>query len=378
MTMGIDQGRLRAWLERGMLNPQLPRVSQVILGHRTEAGTVATIDSWHYAKDQALPVTDDIIFQIDESSSQWADNSGEGLHRFVVQMYHGENPVAWDTVFPFQKLGRAPEAGPNEFGFATEGATQKGLMGQLMRHNEALQGNFMKLVEFNQRFMMHTISGLQTRMGEMEKRHWDSVQLYEDLLDRRQERELKNIESANRMQRWNRITEILGGVLPLLAAKVLGGPLAVGALPHSATNGGPAMEALRQVALSIRDDQVAAIMPILTTEQNLALMQLRELVAEDQQVRDQAEEASRHIATTSRDDVVRQREQREAEEGSSADSSGGDDGGGMPPPMEPVPPPPDPGPPPIPTAPPHIQVGTTPAPKKMRGGGSSKGKGKKK
>lgn len=356
---------MRAWLERGILTPTLPRVSQVILGHRNEQGSVATIDSWQFAKEAPLPSPDDIIYNIEESSTSWADNSGEGLHRFIVQIYHGENPVPWDTVFPFQKMGHAPEAPQGEFGFSSDGATQKGLMGQLMRHNEALQGNFMKLVEYNQRFMMHTIGSLQSRMVDMEKRHWDSVQLYEDLLDRRQERELKNIESANKMQRWNRITEILSSALPLLVAKVLGGPLAVGALPHSAVNGGPAMDALRQVAMSIRDDQIAAIIPILSTEQNIALMQLRELVSEEQQVREQADEAARHIATTSRDDVLAARHQnQQAEQGEAGPEVVV---------HEEVPAPPeDPGPP-VPPRMSHIQIGD-PTPPKKRIKGSTKKK----
>lgn len=299
---GIEVDKFVRWYERGVAHPMLPRVSQIVIGHKNADGKSTTVDSIPFVEEQPLMEAMDAFHQIDEATTTWAENSGEGMHYFVLQMFHGKENVPWDTLFPFMKMGTSPSAELGEFGFSSEGPTGKGLMGQLMRHNEVLQGNFMKTVEFNQRFMIHIIQQQGGRLDAMEKRHWDSVQLYEDLLDRRQERELKNLTENAKTVRMNRLYEVLYAVIPLIGAKVLGGNMALGALPKQITNGGPAMDMVRSIMQTVTDDQIPGLMSLLKPDQVAAFMELYKMVQEEDQKRQAEDEAARHMTTTSKDD----------------------------------------------------------------------------
>jgi len=300
---GIDVDKFVRWYERGVAHPSLPRVTQIVVGHKNADGKTQTIDAIQFQEEVPLIEAMDAYHQLNESSTTWAENSGEGMHYFVLQMFHGKESVPWDSAFPFMMMGRSPDAEVGEFGFSSEGPTGKGLMGQLMRHNEALQGNFMKTVEFNQRFMIHLIQQQGHRLDTMEKRHWDSVQLYEDLLDRRQERELKNLTENAKMVRMNRLYEVLYAVIPLIGAKVLGGNMAMGAIPKQLTNGGPAMDLVRSIMNTVSDEQIPGLMGLLKPDQVAAFMELYNMVKEEDAKRMADDEQKRHMTTTSRDDV---------------------------------------------------------------------------
>ena len=300
---GIDVEKFVRWYDRGIGHPSLPRVTQIVVGHKNSDGKTQTIDAIQFADEQPLMEANDAYQQVNDSSTAWAENSGEGMHYFVLQMFHGKEQVPWDSAFPFMMMGRSPDAEIGEFGFSSEGPTGKGLMGQLMRHNEVLQGNFMKTVEFNQRFLVHVISQQGMRLDTMEKRHWDSVQLYEDLLDRRQERELKNLTENSKMVRMNRLYEVLYAIIPVIGAKVLGGNMAVGVLPKEIKNGGPAMDLVRSIMHTVTDEQIPNLMSTLKPDQVAAFMELYNMIKEEDTRRQEADEQARHMATTSRDDV---------------------------------------------------------------------------
>jgi len=322
MSGNFNETKCSRWIERGIIWPG-PRATQIVLGYRgaggEEGGSRATIgvDNWPFPEEQVAVDVMDLVNKIAEASQDFADGSGEGFHRFVLEMWHGEangKGTPWTVVYAFTRMGRATEGAELQAELAggggmTDPTTKAGFAAQQMRHNEQLHTRLIQKDEYMMRFMAAHVAQVTHQNIQLQQRYWEAISAHETMLDQRQERELRNLAAANKMSRFNRLWEVLYTVLPIIATKVLGRPELAMMLPKQVQEGGPVMTMVQQIIGGLEEDQIGALMGVLKPEQIAAFTELHGMILEMQAKKAEAEQAARHITATSKDDLP-QEEQR--------------------------------------------------------------------
>lgn len=322
MSGNFSETKCSRWIERGIIWPG-PRATLIVLGYRgvhggEEGGGSRTIgvDNWPFPEEQTAVDVMGLVNQIAEASQDFADGSGEGLHRFVLEMYHGDanaKGTPWNVVYAFTRMGRATEGAELQAelsgGGVNDPATKAGLTAQQMRHNEQLHTRLIQKDEYMMRFMAAHVSQVMHQNVQLQQRYWEAISAHETMLDQRQDRELKNMAAANKMARFNRLWEVLYTVLPIIATKILGRPELAMMLPKQVQEGGPVMTLVQQIIGGLEEEQIGSLMAVLKPEQVAAFAELHGMITEMQAKKAEAEQAARHITATSKDDLP-QNEQR--------------------------------------------------------------------
>jgi len=106
--------------------------------------------------------------------------------------------------------------------------TSKGIVTQLMRHNEKI----LKLTVQNMRETKDTLRGMLREQGEyvrtLEGNKLEQVKTYEELLDKKHVRDLEIRRELKKEKRWDEVGEFVKMGMPLLMAKFGGPALAAG------------------------------------------------------------------------------------------------------------------------------------------------------
>lgn len=313
---GLDAVKLAQWLRGAMMNPKLPRLEQIVLQHSFSSGDVKTAGVWDWNESEPLPRVEDLIQEITEKADDYANGVADGVVRYILEAYHKGNGQPWGNKLPFHVIARSPEAESAALG-KSEPATPAGVTAQLMRHLENREDKFNKLFDMVQKIFTKRDGDLQTRVDSYESRHLDTVRLYEDLLDRRHDRELNAVYRAKQDARHAKAWDLLFSIGPTIAAQILSPKMAM-ALPSQVTDGGPAMHIVRQFMKTIEDDQMGSLAGILKPEQTIMLLQLNDLVSKEVDRNNALEEEQKHIVPASADDMRRVRAERQASAPASA------------------------------------------------------------
>jgi hypothetical protein len=311
MGMAIDPVKLADWLRRATLSPKLPRIKQIEICQafpNSHELTTASVMDWD--EKEPIPKVEELLNDIVDRCETYANGKAEGTIRFMIQAYHGTSMEPWGTKFPCHVVARSPEAETASFG-ASEPATGQGLLSQLMRHIERREENANKKDDLVIRVLNKQIGDMQTKLDLFEGRHFDTIKLYEDLLDRKHERELNALFRSREDERKSKIWELVMSLGPMIASKFLD-PRIVAAMPAQVTNGGPAMAMVRQLVKTIRPEQMPQLMQSLSTEQTLILMELHNLVEQETAEEQKREEEMRNVVPASREGVQREREAAQA------------------------------------------------------------------
>lgn len=309
--MSIDPIKLSDWLRRAVLNPKLPRIRQIEICQAFPGRELKTVSVLDWDEKEAIPKIEEILIDVTDRCNSYAEGKAEGTIRFEIQAYHGTISSPWGTVFPCYIVARSPEAETASFG-QSEPATGQGLLAQLMRHIEKREETSVKAMDVVHRMYSKTIGDLQTKVELFESRHFDTIKLYEDLLDRKHDRELTALFRGREDERKAKIWDLVMSLGPMIASKFLD-PRLVAAMPSQITNGGPAMAMVRQLVKTIRPEQLPQLMQTLSTEQSMILMELHGLIEQEVVAEQEKENEMRNVVPASADSVRREREARSAE-----------------------------------------------------------------
>lgn len=190
-----------------------------------------------------------------------------GRQRYMVCAYYAASPGAVAESRVFNRYGGGEEDGEEEVD--SEGPTSRGLLTQLMRHNEA---NARAVVGQTQQILRAQGDMLEralARVSSMEERHGQAVQIYETLLTDRHTRELATKEHELKVRAWTEGFEKLSLLVPVLVNKAAG----VRLLPEPASVTNAIVESIVD---SITPEQAEKMAGVLTPEQMIALMSLVE------------------------------------------------------------------------------------------------------
>lgn len=305
--MSIDAVRLSDWLRMATTNPRLPRIRQIEICQTFPNNELTTASVLDWDESEPIPRVEDLIHDITTRCQNYAEGKAEGTIRFIVQAYHGKDHNPWGTKFPCYVVARSPEAETASFG-QSEPASPQGLLAQLMRHLEKREDMLVKVIETTGRQQTKIMADLQTKNDVYEGRHFDTIKLYEDLLDRKHDRELTALFRAREDQRKAKIWDLVMSLGPMIVSKFFD-PRLIAALPGQVTDGGPAMHMIRQLTKSIDQSQLPALMQALTPEQTMMLMELHRLVDAENERENKQEEEFKNVVPTSASEVRRQRDE---------------------------------------------------------------------
>lgn len=308
----IEPVKLSEWLRKAMHSPKLPPISQIVLSQTFPSGEQTSVQPWDWTDGEERPRVEEMIREITEAAETYANGKADGTIRFVLEAYHGNSLQPWGAKLPFFIVARSPEVETGMYG-ASEPATSGGLLGQLMRHLERREEQLNKTLDTTGKIQMKMMGDMQTRLTVFEERHFDTIKLYEDLLDRRHERELSAVYRAREDERKSKAWNLAFSLAPVVASQLLSPKLAA-ALPGQVTDGGPAMQIVRQLTKSLNEDQLPALASALQPDQLVMLMELHRIVASEVEARNQAEEQAKHVVPSSAEEMkARRRAQDEAD-----------------------------------------------------------------
>lgn len=233
-SAGLIESQIKDWVRRHVcaVSKDYGRCKKVMLRHlnleRKPAGDVHTINIASDPANEGTEIADRVINEIADHALRDANDMKSGVQTYGIYAYYTNDPN-----YAPRKIFRAaadeefdPESGPSE------PPTEKGLISQLMRHNEINSKNslvamgyiiqtFQKEIEqqrhMNQKFMDQQVENamiLQEVMNDAHKRR---------LEEKKTELEMSVVEG---------VFEHLKVVLPIVANKIAGKDIVPSAMPR--------------------------------------------------------------------------------------------------------------------------------------------------
>lgn len=255
------------------------------LRHGVTSGKGAPAASWGVTEWGEM-TPEEIASRVVSAAQEDASGLQGDKQRYILVAMEGERALERCT---FTILNDEEE--DNEGAAITsEQANPSGFAVQAMRHNEQLMKMSMSGFEATQRANIGTIRALVMRNDQMEEKHIVIMQLVEDLLSQRAERELVQLRESNKERRLDATFDKFALLLPAVANKLIGKKM----LPESTT---PAEEQIVAFMESMTPQQFEAMTKVFRPDQQVAMMTMYETARErrEQQAKEK-EEAQKKAA----------------------------------------------------------------------------------
>lgn len=259
MSLEVDLCR---WLSRELVKDRKDKpISKIVLRHAapgTKGNEVDTIDMQErtLSMDELPLLSEEIISRAQTD----ADGIG-GVQRYTVVLY-ALNEVRAALRWPFRIRANGDEF--DEAG--DESPNSKGLLSQLMRHNEAIA-----------KTMVHAVAGLTTVMARrlessdatitrLTDQHHKNMQLLEDAQSQQHTRDMELLTTEANESRKNQMFEKLSLLVPVMINKLAGQKVMAA--------DDPAAMMLKSFSESITPEQFKTIQATLKPEQLIVLGQI--------------------------------------------------------------------------------------------------------
>lgn len=213
-----------------------------------------------------------LVTDIETAAHDDAEGLAAGVQRYKLLIYCKHQS------HPFRRIAFRMSAGhdeEDEIGL-TEGPNPKGLLGQMMRHNEALMRTAVMGANQTIGMLVRQNSSQANQMEILLRDRRADYETMEELKSQHHERDLMSMESENREKRFQMMFEKASILVPALVNRVSGQKL----LPESST---PFREMVRGLVESMDGDQLGKIMPHLRSDQQLAFMEIFESMRQEEQ-----------------------------------------------------------------------------------------------
>lgn len=203
-------------------------------------------------------------------------------NRYVVQAYRAANDEP-DSSHAFVLRGRAS---PNYMlGNDTDAPTERGERGQMLRHNQQMHQLIMQVSEGSVGRVMRENEQLRDRLDRMEKMSMDMFDKYQELHDRKSQRDREEAREQARERRHDQLMTMFMAVGPAVLSSMLGSK----GMPGSIT-GAVRDQGIMKFLKGLDEKQMGAILSTLRTDQQLALYELYKSYREE----DKKEQAEKH------------------------------------------------------------------------------------
>lgn len=259
--MGLDRKKLEKFLRRQLTttvddNP----VCRMTLRHAMGGNKAATVlDLEVTPSDSAVELTS----RFEEAANDDAEGLG-GLQSYVLSSYFTAIPDKIRERFSFRLAVQSEDDDTID---QTEAPTERGIVQQLMRHNEAnarVMTMGMAEVVRQQNRMIERLAGQNDSLME---KHFNVLELTETLLTAQSMREVEKMKVTSEIARTDAAIEKLLVLAPAVVNRLGGKKM----LPEKAT---PEAMMVMDFVKSLRPDQMGAILEKLDPNQQLLVLEL--------------------------------------------------------------------------------------------------------
>jgi len=270
----MNEIKVKRWLEKHLwATREEGPVTKVVVKHLDANGRAGKEDVWacaipHEGDSVTIPEEEvtDLVNDMQTSCYDDAEGMAAGLQRYKILCYVKHKSNAHSR-FTFAMSGANDEV--DDTG-VSEPATGKGLLGQLMRHNEAIMRTAVMSTNQNMAMMQRTIGRQNEHIEKLLEDRRETFEVTEDLKSQRHDRELASLQMENQEKRYSEMFDKASLLLPAVVNRVAGKKL----LPENVS---PMQDMLKGLAESLTEDQLAKIMPTLKPEQQIALLEFMDM-----------------------------------------------------------------------------------------------------
>jgi hypothetical protein len=280
MDVMAGRHRIARWLRPLLEADEDQRPTRVAIRHVSVNDRHADVSTLAVPEDGDDEALASLAEEIEAAIQGDADGLG-GTQRYVVVALRGDAQL---TRLPFRVV--AAEESESGEPLDSEPATSKGLLAQLMRHNEAQNRMFMVSVGHIMSAMQRTIAQQQAMIDSVGDQRLELYAATEGLLSQRHDRELATAEAQHRVNTRSAMVQKIMNLLPLAMSYLTPKegeqgtkPSQVGAL-------------LRAFFETLDERQFQELSKVLTQEQMMAVLQIVEKVKADEPTSGEAREAS--------------------------------------------------------------------------------------
>ena len=269
----MNEVKVKRWLEKHLwATREEGPVVKVVVKHLDANGRAGKEEIWscnmpHEGDSVTLPEEEvtDLINDMHTSCYDDAEGMAAGLQRYKILCYVKHKANAHSR-FTFSLAGDNQDV--DDTG-VSEPSTQKGLLGQLMRHNEAIMRTAIMSTNQNMAMMQRTIGRQNEHIEKLLEDRRETFEVTEDLKSQRHDRELASMQAENQEKRYAEMFDKASLLLPAVVNRVAGKKL----LPEHVS---PMTDMLKNFAESLTPEQLSNIMPTLKPEQQIALVEFIE------------------------------------------------------------------------------------------------------
>lgn len=204
--------------------------------------------------------------------------------RYVIWAFHGES-LEPQSQHPFTIRGRS-QGSLMAVGLDSEPATDRGERSQQMRQLENQHRMIMLMSDAVAGRLISELDRERARREKAEDKVVAAIQREQDMLDRKQERELALAKSEARARHVDTAIGTFLGMVPLIGAKLLSGDKPIGGTAHGAARD----QAVGRILKGLSTEEGMAIMNGLQGQNKLAFIELYKSYKEDDE-KDQAKKS---------------------------------------------------------------------------------------
>jgi hypothetical protein len=258
---------------------------KLVLKH-VQAGRSREGDVWskslpHSESATQLTVEDmrELAHEIEQIAVEDAEGLGQGTQQYKLLAYFLGSPNR-----PLARYTLNVEAGDDgELG--PDPANGRGLLGQMMRHNESLLRQCMMGTTASMTILQRTLHRLAEQNETMMSQRLDYVAKVEELSTLKHERDLQMIESEHRIKMQEELFDKGKVLLPALVNKVAGRKLLTEPV-------NPQAAMLAAFAKSLTPEQFQGILGTLSSPQQIALITFMEQFQDPEETESESEKGA--------------------------------------------------------------------------------------
>lgn len=262
--MSSDPKLMRYLRNTFLISHKEGRCVRLELKHIVPKGPLGDVQTYNVG--DAQDVTDDFLeelhAQINTDAEMDAEGNG-GLQKFQLLAFHESN----DKKNLSRHTFRCGDASMEEQDFESEPANERGLVSQLMRHNEAMMRS--QVIGSNNAMnnLLRQLEKVQTEKENLENDRYRNLGLMEKLMSHGHERIMAERESEHQMLMKQDIYKKLMMLAPTIVNKMTGAKV----LPEA---GDAQKMMMKNFAESITADQFGKLQTVFSPEQMVVISEL--------------------------------------------------------------------------------------------------------
>lgn len=239
------------------IRPAGKQITKFVLRHAAPGAKGNDVETFEH--EEALSIDDIEVFasQIVQRAQTDADGLGSGAHRYNLQTIIGKGVAGGRFVFRM----RASEDPDDEIA-GEDSPSTRGLLSQLMRHNEAMARTLNAATQSIINVMARNVESANTRMAKMEEERSATFLALEAAKSEQHNRDLELMVSSQNEDRKTQAFNKAMALAPVIANRIMGSQV----VPVKED---PLVMILNQLAESLDGKQIEAIANSLTMEQRI-------------------------------------------------------------------------------------------------------------